>query len=103
MNWNWDGNWNQHLIYCSETDKLRFFYFEMPLIVRFRPFSGCSAKLIVESFGFTTGLLFWKLPTKCKKYVNLVAIRKINFDDYRESRFAAMIFQKGGHFFLVNW
>ena len=35
----------------------------------------------------------------CRKYFYLVAVRKINFDDYSASKFAPMTFQTGGTFF----
>ena len=38
-----------------------------------------------------------------EEYFNLVAIRKISFDDYSASKFAAMVFLNKGTFSWVTW
>ena len=53
---------------------------------------------MIEFFEFSTGIISCMLTKSKKKYFNLVAIRKINFDDYSASYFAAMILITMGYF-----
>ena len=55
----------------------------------------------VEFFKVTVGILSWKSP-KYRIYCSLAAIRKVNFDDYSASKFAATILNRE-HFLSHSW
>lgn len=65
----------------------------------FRPFSGCSAKLIFGIF-HSYHRTISTITMKDRKYLNLVAIRNIDSEYNITNELAAMIFQTEGDFLV---
>ena len=90
----------KNIIENRKTDRLQFFHFEMPLIVRYMPFSRYSARLIFLISRIHQKIAILNFAKKYKKQFNLLAIRTNASDGYGASKSAAMIFQTGGTFSL---
>ena len=62
------------------TDKLHFFYFEMTLSMRLKPFAGCPVKRMFEIFRVYCKSTTLEIARNYRICL-ILCVRKINYDD----------------------